>query len=562
MRKHIRNVICIAVLCALFAGCGARSLVSPDGKISVAVDEGGMTVSYLGDSVQRIEFPMKDVRFDRRSSSFESGETRLEVRVLDGGVGFRFRGVEPRTAYVIPDGTRTWMMRLKTDYEGFYRQADSVRQGQLAYPALVEYSDGVFGLIAEAGLEKGHSASHLFSADTSGRYYVETMDEDPDYEVSPWRMLAVGTIGDIAGSTLVEDLSAPCALDDVSWIKPGLSSWIYWAHNHGSKDFRIVKEYIDLAAEMKWPYCLIDWEWPEMENGGTLEDALEYAREKGVKINVWYNSGTSWVGESAPQPQDRLNTPEAREKEMSWLESIGVTGIKVDFFSPDGKDMVNYYIDILEDAAKHRLLVNFHGCTIPRGWQRTYPNLVSMESVFGAEWYNNGPMMTRPAASHNATIPFTRNVMGPMDYTPGTFSDSRFPHITTYAHELALPVIFRSTIQHMPDTPETYRSLPEQVRRILSGMPSVWDESHLLSGYPGHHAVFARRSGSTWYVAGINGTDEPLEIDLGDTGRYSGTATLVCDGETDRSFAIDTVERLPSKVICRPLGGFICVIKK
>ena len=165
-----------------------------------------------------------------------------------------------------------------------------------------------------------------------------------------------------------------------------------------------MKQYIDLAAQMGWPYCLVDWEWPEMTNGGDINDVMAYAKQKGVKINLWYNSGTSLVGPHAPQPQDRLNTAESREREMQWLESIGASGIKVDFFSPDNDTMVNYYIDILKDAARHHLLVNFHGCTIPNGWQRTWPNMVSMEGIYGAEWYNNYELMTTLAPPHNATV--------------------------------------------------------------------------------------------------------------------------------------------------------------
>ena len=349
----------------------------------------------------------------------------------------------------------------------------------------------------------------------------------------------------------------------MDWVEPGVSSWVYWAYNHGSKDFQINKDFIDLAVKMGWPYCLIDWEWPQMENGGDIADVLSYAKEKGVRINLWYNSGTSWVGDGAPQPQDRLNDPERREKELAWLESLGVSGIKVDFFLPDDATMVDYYLDILEDAAKHHLLVDFHGCTIPRGWQRTWPNLMSMESVLGAEWYNNGPFLTPRAAGHNATLPFTRNVIGPMDYTPGTFSDSQFPHITTYAHELALPILFESGLQHMPDRPEAYAGLPAEVRELLSGLPAAWDDTRLLAGYPGEYAVLARRKGNRWYIAGINGREEAADITF-PTERLTGAPAafrLFGDGDEDRSFQIGTAapDGGAMTIPCRARGGFVLV---
>ena len=234
---------------------------------------------------------------------------------------------------------------------------------------------------------------------------------------------------------------------------------------------------------MGWPYDLIDAEWDRMR-GGDIEDALAYARQKGVRPIVWYNSSTNWIN-GAPTPYYRLNDREDRRREFQWLRDNGAAGVKVDFFRGDKVEDMDYYLDILEDAAEYSLTVNFHGATLPRGWQRTYPHMVSVEAVYGAEWYNNTPLLTTEAARHNATLPFTRNVVGPMDYTPGTFSDSQHPHITTDCHELALTILFESGIQHMPDRPETYRSLPGKVRSLLSTLPSAWDDTRLLAGYPG-----------------------------------------------------------------------------
>ena len=442
--------------------------------------------------------------------SCNSGDKFMTLWVANDGVAFRFGGGDERVSYVIPDGTKRWLQRQKTDYEGFYPESASAANGKYNYPALVEYGDGLFGLITESGINHGNSCSYLTC---NGDNYTVTYTDTDEADVHPWRLIIIGNLADIVESTLVTDMAEPCRITDTSWIKPGVSSWIYWAYNHSSKDFQKVKEYIDLAHDMGWPYTLIDWEWDEMANGGNIEDAMAYAREKGVKVNLWYNSGTSWIGPGAPGPQDRLRTHEAREREMTRLEQMGATGIKVDFFLPDGHEMVDYYLDILEDAARHHLLVDFHGCTIPRGWSRTWPNLMSMESVYGAEWYNNNRRMTNAAASHNATLPFTRNVIGPMDYTPCTFTDSQNPHITTDCHELALPILFESGLQHMADRPEAYLGLADEIRNLLSGLPSAWDDTRLLAGYPGQFAVIARRSGDTWYIAGINGTNEELTVD-------------------------------------------------
>lgn len=313
---------------------------------------------------------------------------------------------------------------------------------------------------------------------------------------------------------------------------------------------------------MKWPYNLIDWEWDEMGNGGKLEDAVKYATACGVKSLVWYNSSTAWLG---PGPLYRLNKKEDRRKEYQWLSDLGVSGMKIDFFNGDSVSTMNYFIDLLEDAADYQLMVNFHGATVPRGWQRTYPHLMSVEGVYGAEWYNNNAILTDRAAAHNATLPFTRNVIGPMDYTPGTFSDSQYPHITSYGHELALPVLFESALQHMPDRPSVYAQLPEAVKQLLSVLPTAWDDTKLLAGYPGVEVVMARRKGDVWYIAGINGTDKPrtLRASLEKLSVDGKSMALFKDGADNRSFSIE--ENVPTGdsliVDCLPRGGFVGVIK-
>jgi hypothetical protein len=495
-------------------------------------------------------------------SCSESSGRNLLIRVSNDGVAFRFDSGEENISFVIPDGTKRWLQRQKTDYEGFYPESTSATRGKYNYPALIEYGDGVFGLITESGINHGNSCSYLTC---DGENYTVTYTDSDENDAHPWRIIILGELADIVESTLVTDVAPGCRITDTSWIKPGVSSWIYWAYNHSSKDFQKVKEYIDLAQEMGWPYTLIDWEWDEMANGGNIEDALAYAREKGVKANLWYNSGTSWVGPGAPGPQDRLRTKEAREREMTRLEQMGATGIKVDFFLPDGHEMVDYYLDILEDAARHHLLVDFHGCTIPRGWSRTWPNLMSMESVYGAEWYNNNRRMTNAAAAHNATLPFTRNVIGPMDYTPCTFTDSQNPHITTDCHELALPILFESGLQHMADRPEAYLGLPDAVRELLSGLPSAWDDTRLLAGYPGESAVIARRSGDIWYIAGINGTAEELTIapDYSRIGASTVLKTLFTDKGSEPGKGFNIEQNASAGQLTLPArGGFVAIVEE
>ncbi|MBO4843482.1 MAG: glycoside hydrolase family 97 catalytic domain-containing protein [Bacteroidales bacterium] len=615
----LRTILALSLLLAGAVAC-KKGLSSPDGSLNLSVDSQTLTVTYKGTDV----FPEIHLGLIAENADYDTGltlkkvsgaekisesyemltgkrshctnqanektltyvtpkgeELKVIVRLYNDGLAFRYvvpagtKVTEDRTSYMVKDGVNRWFSSLHTDYENSFplakdgKPTPSRRPGgrgstQWAYPALLEPAPGVFALISEADVRHGDSASSLDNG-TAEEYYAVKLTGPTAFHdgLSPWRMAMIGGLDTITESTLVTDLSTPSQIADPSWIKPGLSSWVYWSNNHGSKFFDLDVEFIDLAADMGWPYCLIDWEWPDMEDG-SIEELVDYAKEKGIKINLWYNSGTSWVGRGAPQPQDRLNTPENREKEFSWLESLGVTGVKVDFFLPDNADMVDYYLDILEDAAKHHLLVDFHGCTIPRGWQRTWPNMMSMEAVYGAEMYNNGPLMTTLAPSHNATLTFTRNVVGPMDYTPVTFTDSQHPHITTNAHELALSVLFESGIQHMADRPSGFYDLPEEVREVLGEMPSAWDDIALLDGYPGEKAVIARRSGDKWYIAGINGLDTPatLQFSLDKLGKTGDDSILFCDGDEDRVIKTSTLPQGKTvSVPCRARGGFLAVIE-
>lgn len=514
----------------------------------------------------------------------EAGQT-LEVtfRVYNDGVALKY-GINAitdkeyvtheYTAYTVPKGTRRWIQEYELGYEKFFplstdgKLADRPKVNLWGYPALVEPQDSVFVLITEANIKRGHCGSLLYNGDQRDSYQVQLADKQPISDgswESPWRLLIIGDLSDVVESTLVTDVSDPSKVEDTEWITPGMVSWIYWAYNHGSKDYQRVKEYIDLAVRMKWPYDLIDWEWDEMENGGNLQDAVKYALQQGIKPLLWYNSSTSWLG---PGPLYRLNRKEDREKEYKQLSDMGVAGIKVDFFAGDSVATMNYYMDLLEDAVKYKLMLNFHGATIPRGWQRTYPHMMSVEGVYGAEWYNNNAMLTNRAAEHNATLPFTRNVIGPMDYTPGTFSDSQHPHITSHGHELALPVIFESALQHMPDKPSVYDNLPEAVKHLLAELPTTWDDTKLLAGYPGTEVVMARKKGDIWYIAGINGTNEPrtLRVSLEDIPVRGKKMSLFKDGTDDRNFAIEENIPLPDgqtdlEIGCLPRGGFVVVMQ-
>ena len=562
-------------------------LASPNGKIALDVQDGRCIVSCQQKQIMEVRLPVtattlkgmkpKRVKADykmlsgkRLHCTNEANEYKvgpLVLRIYNDGLAFRYTEVSDKepTAYVIPEGCKRWAQRWSDGYEGFYPLKTTVkdeRNKRWGYPLLMEPADNVFALITEANIEHGQSASSLHNEGEVFRVVPDETIPGQTLNHSPWRVVIIGTLADVVESTLVTDLSDPCRLNDVSWVQPGVVSWVYWAYNHGSNDYNIIKKYSDMAATLHLPYVLIDAEWDEMKDGKTVEDAVAYAKSKGVKPMIWYNSCMGWIN-GAPGPKFRLNKPEDREQEFAWCEKIGVAGVKVDFFGGDNQKNMDYCIDLMECAARHHLLINFHGATIPRGWQRTYPNLLSTEGVYGAEWYNNVPTFTDRAARHNATLPFTRNVVGPMDYTPCAFSDSQHPHITTHAHELALTALFESGLQHLADRPESFLAQPHEVQNYLSQLPVAWDETRYVSGYPGESVVLARRSGKTWYIAGINGTDDektlavPLDFIKGKL-----AATIFADsGQKDAPWNIRTVTTLPTSVTCQPRGGFVWVIQ-
>jgi hypothetical protein len=607
MKQLILTIILFSVALAI----NAQKVASPNGKLSAKLNGKSLIINY--DKQKVIE--LADISFDklrftrqvkddyqmlegkRLHCTNEANEyqapigsnAKIVIRLYNDGIAFRYEYIklenqkqpEEHTVYLIPEGTKRWFMQWTEAYEGFFPQTTTYKvkpirtssgastsadgwNNRWGYPALLEPVEGVFALISEANIERRQSASCLYN--DGERYSVVAAENDLNLSGdwhTPWRVVIIGKLADIVESTLVTDVSEPSQLKDTNWIKPGVVSWIYWANNHGSNDYNIIKKYVDMAVVLKLPYVLIDAEWDEMDKiasneGKTIEDAVAYANSKGIKPMIWYNSSVGWI-DGAPGPKFRLNKPEDREKEFAWCEKIGVAGVKIDFFSGDNQMNMDYCLDLLESAARHHLLVNFHGAPIPRGWQKTWPNLLSTEGVYGAEWYNNVPTFTDKAASHNTTLPFTRNVIGPMDYTPCAFSDSQHPHITSLAHELALTVLYESGLQHLADRPESLLAQPKDVQDFLGQLPTVWDETRYVSGYPGESAVLARRSGNTWYVAGINGKDDPqiLKTDLGFIGK--GSVQMFADDASGK-WQISTISKLPSQVECQPRGGFVMKI--
>ena len=309
---------------------------------------------------------------------------------------------------------------------------------------------------------------------------------------------------------------------------------------------------------MNWKYCLIDVDWDQKIGYDRMQELIDYAAGKDVGIILWYNSSGSW--NSTPYtPKSKLVDPAGRRAEFSRLRDMGVTGIKVDFFGGDGQSMIAYYHDILQDAADYQLMLNFHGATLPRGWQRTYPHLMTVEAIKGEEFvtFDQGNADRQPA--HCALLPFTRNVYDPMDFTPMVLDS--IPGIkrrTTAAFELALPFLFTSGIQHMAEKPAGMAKMPDYVVQLLRDVPTQWEELRFITGYPGKEVVLARRAGNRWFIVGINGEASAKTISLDLSFLEDQRGILYTDGDDTAATIVQkevTAGRM--EVNLPPNGGFV-----
>jgi len=426
--------------------------------------------------------------------------------------------------------------------------------------------------ITETAVDINYCGSRLSQFSPDGEYAVQfpqPQEARPGEPVlpesvfpwyTPWRIVTVtDNLADLVESTLGTDLAGPARYDVSSWLKPGIASWSWVILKDDSTIYDVQKRYIDFAARMNWEYCLIDALWDTQIGYEKIQEIANYAKTKNVKILLWYNSAGDW--NTTPQkPRDRMLTKESRKEEFTKLQEMGIGGIKVDFFGGDGQSMMKYYIDILKDAAKYNLAVNFHGCTFPRGWHRTYPNLVTMEAIKGEEYVTFGQLFADNQPAHCTIIPFTRNLFDPMDFTPVNFSG--IPNIkrrTTGGFEIALSVLFTSGIQHIAETPNGMAAQNEFVKDYMSSLPETWDDVKFIDGYPGRFVVLARRKGGDWYIAGINGekSERTVTILLSFIKNIFKGMIITDSNNTDELIMKESSLSDPLILTMKPYGGFV-----
>ena len=523
-------------------------------------------------------------------------KSKIEVvlRAYDEGVAFRYRFPE-RDETMRTVKKELTGFRIPMDGVGYLLPHDDAGQWWPAYenvfqngiavgepspkamgwdlPALFKVNNRGWVLITESDLDENYCGFALEKESPEGLYQLrfpdpmegwETGDIHPKSSLpwqTPWRVLMVGdSPGDMVESSLVTHLAAPSKVKNTDWIKPGRASWGWWSDSDNPTNLKSLKSFVDLAVDMGWEYSLVDANWNKMPER-RLKNLVSYAEEKGVGLLFWYNSGGphNIVSE---EPRDRMHEREIRRQEFKWLRELGIKGVKIDFWHSDKQNVIRQYIEVLEDAADFEIMVNTHGCTLPRGWERTYPHLMSMESVKGAEAYKFSETYPDEAVWHNTVLPFTRNAVGPMDYTPVAFSDHKFPHKTTWGHELALSVIFESGWQHFADKVKAYQKLPAAPKRFLKDVPVAWDDVHYIAGEPGRFVALARRNGDTWYVAGINGEDREraVALDFPFIGEGKWRGVFIEDGEGKGDFVdqvLTTDAGSSEKLTLKPFGGFV-----
>ncbi|GAA3463185.1 hypothetical protein GCM10018963_51980 [Saccharothrix longispora] len=440
---------------------------------------------YATTTGKRLE---RDNRMTETRLSFAgTGGARLDlvVRAAPDGVAYRYVVPGPvvvtgeASSYALPADAPAWLLPYNAWYEAnrVHTTAGGAPPGDYGHPSLFRVG-GDYALLTESDVDGRYPGSRLRHVG-AGRYEVVLADGSSASEGelrTPWRTAIVGDLATVSRSTLVDDLAPPSRLADTSWVRPGKVAWSWLSEHSSPGDPERQRRYVDFAAAHGWEYVLVDEGWQE----SWVPDLVRYARAKGVEVLLWFR----WSD---------LDTAAERDSVLPRMRDWGVKGVKLDFMESDSRARYQWYDAVLAKTAELRLMVNFHGSTIPHGLARTWPHVMTMEAVRGAE--------NSPPAANNPVQFFTRNVVGSMDYTPVSLEVGTKE--ASVAHEIALPVLYESGWTHFADKPEAYERFPQALRH-LDQVPAVWDDTRLLAGDPTDHAVVARRSGERWFVGAVS----------------------------------------------------------
>ena len=522
----------------------------------------GHEVSKIDDrySLERIKTSQVHYRANELNCFFDNArgqKMQVTFRVSDNDVAFRYtlprqgdtgsvRVMSECTGFAFPDKTTTFLCpqsdamigwkRSKPSYEEEYKPDAPLGERShyghgYTFPCLFRIGEDGWVLVSETGVDSRYCASHLSDA-ANGVYTVAfPMPEEnngngtvePAFALpgsTPWRTITVGeTLKPVVETTVPWDVVTPRYTTKHDY-KPGRStwSWIVWQDDSMNYDDQV--RYIDLAADMGYEYILIDAGWDQQIGYERMAQLIKYARSKQVDVFLWYSSSGYW-NDIVQSPTNRMDNSIIRKQEMNWLQSQGVKGIKVDFFGGDKQETIRLYEEILNDADDHGLMVIFHGCTLPRGWERMYPNYVGSEAVLASENMIFSQHFCDNEAFNATLHPFIRNTVGCMEFG-GVFLNKRLnrgndggtTRRTTDNFQLATAVLFQNPIQNFALTPNNLADAPALCIDFMKQVPTTWDETCFIDGYPGRYVVLARRHGNIWYIAAANATAEPLKLKL------------------------------------------------
>ena len=499
------------------------------------------------------------------------------------------------TSFDFPQGTTTFLTpqslpmvgfaRTKPSYEEDYRADVPLGEKSAAgegftFPCLFKVPTG-WVLVSETGLDGGYVASHLSDYE-SGKGYTIAFPNKGELQglgspwaglslpaSTPWRTITVGTsLKPIVETTIPYDVVEP-RYEASQQYKPGRYtwSWLVWQDNSCNYDDQV--KMIDLAATMGYEYVLVDALWDTQIGRDRVAELSRYAQKKGVRLLLWYNSNGYW--NDAPQgPRNGMSTSLARNREMAWMQKIGIAGIKVDFFGSDKQPMIQLYEDILADANRYGLQVVFHGCTLPRGWERMYPNFVASEACLASENVFFSEYHAKKEGFELCMHPFARNAVAAFDWGGimmnhhlSRDNKSRHPRYTTDIFEMASGIVIQTSVNCVAMYPNNLQELPQFELDFLRQLPTTWDEVQFVDGYPTQYVVLARRTGNQWYVAGLNGQNEAKALKLSLPMFAGKTVKLYIDEPQKKGPSQPALKTLKvgkngeAKVTIQPMGGLI-----
>ena len=541
--------------------------------------EKNVSTNKIDETYELASIKQSKVRYVANEAVFsftQQGKTIYDVifRISNNDVAFKYK-IYPQgetlscvvkqevTGFAFPDGTTTFLCPQSKPMGGFARTSPSYETSYTAddvagkngwgegytFPCLFRNGDNGWVLVSETGVNGGYCASRLLGH-KGGVYTIGFPQEgeangngtvSPGIALpgeTPWRTITVGkTLAPIVETTVPFDVVKPLypAKGEYTY---GRGSWSWIIGMDGSTNYKEQLRYIDFSAAMGYQSVLVDALWDKQIGREKIEELAKYGKDKGVALYLWYNSNGYW--NDAPQtPRGIMDNAIARRKEMKWMQSIGIRGIKVDFFGGDKQMTMQLYEDILSDANEYGLLVIFHGCTLPRGWERMYPNFASSEAVLASEnlHFSQGSCDNE---AFNATLhPFIRNTVGSMDFGGSAlnkyYNADNAPRgsrrVTSDVYALATAVLFQSPVQHFALAPNNLTDAPSWAIDFMKEVPTAWDEVRFIDGYPGKYVILARRHGDKWYIAGVNAQKETLKLKV--------NLPMFSNGEKVRLFSDD-----------------------